>query len=117
NVTGVQTCALPILKKVSMLKCLNISEISSNRSTGRHIQYIKALQNCALSQEGRIKRMKFTELTEEEYQKYIEKGEESAFFQMIENKANREMDGQEVRLLGVKDSDGKVVAACLFTLK
>lgn len=61
--------------------------------------------------------MKFTELTEEEYQKYIEKGEESAFFQMIENKANREQDGQEVRLLGVKDRDGEVVAACLFTLK
>ena len=61
--------------------------------------------------------MKFTELTEEEYQKYIEKGEDSAFFQMIENKANREQDGQEVRLLGVKDRDGEVVAACLFTLK
>ncbi|KKK35659.1 aminoacyltransferase [Salinicoccus sediminis] len=61
--------------------------------------------------------MKFTELTEEEYQKYIEKGEEAAFFQMIENKANREQDGQEVRLLGVKDRDGEVVAACLFTLK
>ncbi|WP_411841888.1 aminoacyltransferase [Salinicoccus sp. HZC-1] len=61
--------------------------------------------------------MKFTELTEEEYQQYIEKGEESAFFQMIENKVNRELDGQEVRLLGVKDTDGTVVAACLFTLK
>lgn len=57
------------------------------------------------------------ELTEEEYQNYIEKGEESAFFQMVENKANRELDDQEVRLLGVKDNDGNVVAACLFTLK
>lgn len=61
--------------------------------------------------------MKFMELTEEEYQNYIEKGEESAFFQMVENKANRELDDQEVRLLGVKDNDGNVVAACLFTLK
>ncbi len=61
--------------------------------------------------------MKFVELTEKEYKDYIEKGEESAFFQMIENKKNREMDQQKVRLLGVKDASGTVIAACLFTLK
>lgn len=61
--------------------------------------------------------MKFVELTEKEYANYIEKGEESAFFQMIENKKNREMDKQKVRLLGVKDEEGAVIAACLFTLK
>lgn len=61
--------------------------------------------------------MKFTELTELEYQSYIDQGEESAFFQMLENKKNRELDDQEVRLLGVKDDAGEVVAACLFTLK
>jgi lipid II:glycine glycyltransferase (peptidoglycan interpeptide bridge formation enzyme) len=61
--------------------------------------------------------MKFLELTDEEYQSFIEEGHESAFFQMIENKKNREMDGQEVKLLGVKDDEGKVIAACLFTLQ
>lgn len=61
--------------------------------------------------------MKFTELTEEEYQSYIQQGEESAFFQMLENKKNRELDDQKVRLLGVKDDNGEVIAACLFTLK
>ena len=61
--------------------------------------------------------MKFLELTDEEYQSFIEEGHESAFFQMIENKKNREMDGQEVKLVGVKDDNDKVVAACLFTLQ
>lgn len=61
--------------------------------------------------------MKFVELTENQYKSYIEKGEESAFFQMIENKRNREMDKDKVRLLGVKDEDNTVIAACLFTLK
>ncbi|TVT29612.1 aminoacyltransferase [Salinicoccus cyprini] len=61
--------------------------------------------------------MKFAELTEREYRDYIEKGEESAFFQMMENKRNREMDKDKVRLLGVKDEDNTVIAACLFTLK
>lgn len=61
--------------------------------------------------------MKFTELTDEEYQSYINLGEESAFFQMLENKKNRELDGQSVRLLGVKDDADNVIAACLFTLK
>lgn len=61
--------------------------------------------------------MKFLELTDEEYQSFIEEGHESAFFQMIENKKNREMDGQEVKLVGVKDDSDKVVAACLFTLQ
>ncbi|MFD2829265.1 peptidoglycan bridge formation glycyltransferase FemA/FemB family protein [Corticicoccus populi] len=61
--------------------------------------------------------MKFTELTDEEYQSYINLGEESAFFQMLENKKNRQLDDQEVRLLGVKDDSGSVIAACLFTLK
>ncbi|WP_020008265.1 aminoacyltransferase [Salinicoccus albus] len=58
--------------------------------------------------------MEFVELTKEEYQNYIEEGEESAFFQMVENKKNREWDNKEVRLLGVKDNDKKVIAACLF---
>lgn len=63
-------------------------------------------------------KMIFTELTDLEYQNYIEKGEESAFFQMIENKANRELeDGQNVRLLGVKNASGEVIAASLFSLK
>ncbi|MCK1977070.1 aminoacyltransferase [Jeotgalicoccus huakuii] len=61
--------------------------------------------------------MKFLELTDEEYQSFIEEGHESAFFQMIENKKNREMDRQEVKLVGVKDDSDKVIAACLFTLQ
>lgn len=61
--------------------------------------------------------MKFTELTEDEYQRYIDQGEESAFFQVIENKQNRELDNQEVKLLGVKNDADEVIAACLFSLK
>src|SRR5699024_4187924 len=61
--------------------------------------------------------MKFLELTDEEYAAFIEEGHEAAFFQMLENKTNREMNGETVKLLGVKDDAGKVVAACLFTLQ
>jgi len=61
--------------------------------------------------------MKFTELTDSEYQQFIEtSGEESAFFQMIGNKKNRELHGEwEVVLLGLKENDGTVRAAGLFT--
>lgn len=61
--------------------------------------------------------MKFLELTDEEYAAFIEEGHEAAFFQMLENKTNREMNGEMVKLLGVKDDAGKVVAASLFTLQ
>ncbi|OFL46180.1 aminoacyltransferase [Nosocomiicoccus sp. HMSC067E10] len=61
--------------------------------------------------------MKFVQLTDEEYKNFIENdGRESAFFQMIENKANRLVDGRwEVELLGLKDKEDKVIAAGLFT--
>lgn len=61
--------------------------------------------------------MKFTELTDSEYQHFIEtSGEESAFFQMVENKENRELHGEwKVVLLGLKDKNEKVHAAGLFT--
>ena len=61
--------------------------------------------------------MKFVELTDQEYASFIEEGHEAAFFQMIENKTNREMTGEIVKLLGLKDDAEKVVAACLFTLQ
>lgn len=61
--------------------------------------------------------MKFLELTDEEYAAFIEEGHEAAFFQMLENKTNREMNGETVKLLGVKDDAGDVVAASLFTLQ
>src|SRR5699024_6042448 len=61
--------------------------------------------------------MKFLELTDEEYAAFIEEGREAAFFQMLENKTNREMNGETVKLLGVKDDAGKVIAGCLFTLQ
>lgn len=61
--------------------------------------------------------MKFVQLTNKEYADFIEHGgHESAFFQMIENKDNRLNDGRfEVELLGLKDNDGNVLAAGLFT--
>lgn len=61
--------------------------------------------------------MNFLELTDEEYAAFIEEGHEAAFFQMLENKTNREMNGETVKLLGVKDDAGDVVAASLFTLQ
>lgn len=63
------------------------------------------------------KKMKFVELTDQEYRDFIEhSGNESAFFQMIENKENRLKDGRwDVVLLGLKNNDDEVVAAGLFT--
>lgn len=60
--------------------------------------------------------MKFTELTVEEYDQFVQKPTlESHYFQVKENIATREADGFKVVILGVKDDNNQVLAASLFS--
>ncbi|MEJ7540821.1 aminoacyltransferase [Staphylococcus intermedius] len=60
--------------------------------------------------------MKFTELTVEEYDQFVQNPAlESHYFQVKENIATREADDFQVVLLGVKDDNNQVLAASLFS--
>ncbi|REI01025.1 peptidoglycan bridge formation glycyltransferase FemA/FemB family protein, partial [Staphylococcus felis] len=60
--------------------------------------------------------MKFTELTVEEYDQFVQSPAlESHYFQVKENIATREADGFQVVLLGVKDENNHIIAASLFS--
>lgn len=59
--------------------------------------------------------MQFAELSVKEYEHFIESSHmPSHYFQMVENIKNREREGSDVVLLGVKE-DGDVIAASLFS--
>lgn len=57
--------------------------------------------------------MKFTELTKDEFSKFVEKQDTNNFFQSIPMMERLERDGREVYLVGVK-KDNKIVAASLI---
>ncbi|UXR70856.1 aminoacyltransferase [Staphylococcus sp. IVB6240] len=60
--------------------------------------------------------MKFTELTVEEFDQFVQDPTlESHYFQVKENIETREADNFKVVLLGVKDENNQVIAASLFS--
>ncbi|UEX89214.1 aminoacyltransferase [Staphylococcus ratti] len=60
--------------------------------------------------------MKFTELTVEEYDQFVQNPAlESHYFQVKENIGTREADGFQVVLLGIKGENNQILAASLFS--